>query len=99
MQCGPLASRETTETSQGRARYAADTHPHGSPSSASSSNTVVVLGLPGFSALAGTGIPTSLTPAIDATSTPAIVLDLAHGSLVPFLTQITAEVRVGRIGP
>src|ERR1051325_1225443 len=42
MQCGPLASRETTATSHGRARYAAATHPHGSPSSASSSKTVPV---------------------------------------------------------
>src|SRR5204863_8519392 len=57
MQCGPFASSETTATSQGRARYAAATHPHGSPSSASSSKMVVVVGLPWLSALAGTDIP------------------------------------------
>src|SRR6185503_19737080 len=60
MQCGPLASRETTATSHGRARYAAATHPHGRPSSASSSKMVPV-GLTELDVTAWTAIPTSRT--------------------------------------
>src|SRR4029079_1314019 len=87
MQCGPFASSETTATSQGRARYAAATHPHGSPSSASSSK-IVLVGLPELSVAAGTAIPylrspdtrgVRRSPAFSAIHTPAIRLDRLSG--------------------
>src|SRR5262245_47302250 len=92
MQCGPLASRETTATSQGRARYAAATQPHGSPSSASSSKMVPV-GLTELMDAAGTAITLTSdrhrverrrSPAPTAIPGPAIGLDSLSVCPVPF---------------
>src|SRR5215831_6825887 len=96
MQWGPLASSETTATSQARARYAAATQPHGSPSSASSSKMVPV-GRTELLIAAGTVIPLTLPRqppdaddplALTAISGPAIRLDRLSEDLVPTFSEV-----------
>src|SRR5262245_44315368 len=110
MQCGPLASRETTATSQGRARYAAATPPHGSPSSASSSKMVPV-GLTELTVLtvaAWTAILTSRSPATGAADVspvpgaipgPAIPLDCLSVRPVPYFKEIHGRQAVALHAP
>src|SRR5215813_1746653 len=109
MQCGPLASRETTATSQGRARYAAATHPHGSPSSASSSKMVPVgrTVLTVLTVAAWTAILTSrrqppvrlVSPVPSAIPGPAIPLDCLSARLVPYCREIPVRQAVSRHAP
>jgi hypothetical protein len=107
-QWGPLASIETSATSQGRARYATATQPHGSPSSASSSKTVPV-GLTELIDAAGTDIslPPSLAsrqtapdlPTLPAIPGPAIGLDQLSVPLVPFSREVDEKKEVGTNAP